>query len=83
MYVEKLEDIVNAGAERVGGKAANLAKMMGQGFPVPPGFVITTPAYAEQLERLLSREFPRPKEQKQIPGSSKFKGSPEEARLLR
>lgn len=52
MYVQKLEDIVNAGAEKVGGKAANLAKIMSQGFPVPPGFVITTSAYAEQLAKL-------------------------------
>jgi phosphohistidine swiveling domain-containing protein len=28
-----------------GGKAANLGELLRAGFPVPPGFVITTPAY--------------------------------------
>jgi pyruvate,water dikinase len=30
---------------RGGGKAANLGELLGAGFPVPPGFVITTAAY--------------------------------------
>jgi pyruvate,water dikinase len=30
---------------RVGGKAANLGELVRAGFPVPPGFVITTDAY--------------------------------------
>ena len=51
-YVQKFENIVNADAERVGGKAATLAKIMSQGFPVPPDFVITTLVYAVQLARL-------------------------------
>ncbi|MCA9663427.1 MAG: hypothetical protein KC486_34170, partial [Myxococcales bacterium] len=29
----------------LGGKGLNLARMTGRGFPVPPGFVITTAAY--------------------------------------
>src|SRR4051812_10753066 len=29
----------------VGGKAANLGGLLGAGFPVPPGFCITTAAY--------------------------------------
>ena len=49
MYIQKLEDIANASAERVGGKAANLAQMIVQGLPVPPGFVINTSAYADHL----------------------------------
>ena len=28
-----------------GGKGANLARLAGQGFPVPPGFLLTTAAY--------------------------------------
>ena len=31
----------------VGGKAANLGKMIRAGFPVPPGFCVTTAAYAQ------------------------------------
>ncbi len=30
---------------RGGGKAANLGELLRAGFPVPPGFVITTAAY--------------------------------------
>jgi len=33
----------------VGGKAANLAKMISAGFPVPEGFCITTAAYRQVL----------------------------------
>jgi pyruvate,water dikinase len=45
-------------ADRVGGKNASLGELMGAGFPVPPGFAVTTEAFAlfvEQsgLERLL------------------------------
>lgn len=34
----------------VGGKAAGLARLVAAGFPVPPGFVITTQAYEQFLE---------------------------------
>ncbi|HEY8664060.1 MAG TPA: PEP/pyruvate-binding domain-containing protein, partial [Propionibacteriaceae bacterium] len=30
---------------RGGGKAVNLVRLAGRGFPVPPGFVCTTDAY--------------------------------------
>ena len=33
--------------ELVGGKAANLSALIGAGFPVPGGFCVATPAYAE------------------------------------
>jgi pyruvate,water dikinase len=33
-------------AERVGGKCANLGELTGAGFPVPPGFAVTTAAVA-------------------------------------
>ncbi len=33
------------GLERGGGKAVNLVRLAGRGFPVPPGFVCTTDAY--------------------------------------
>jgi pyruvate,water dikinase len=32
---------------RAGGKAANLGELIGTGFPVPPGFVVTTEAYSQ------------------------------------
>ena len=43
----------------LGGKGANLAEMTRLGFPVPPGFTITTEACAEYLEtdQTLSPEF--------------------------
>src|SRR3954452_8272967 len=31
----------------VGGKAANLGELVRVGFPVPPGFCVTTAAYAQ------------------------------------
>lgn len=34
----------------VGGKAKNLAVMFSEGFPVPPGFVVTVAAYEEFVE---------------------------------
>ncbi|GAA1200973.1 PEP/pyruvate-binding domain-containing protein [Pseudonocardia alaniniphila] len=32
---------------RAGGKGANLGELIGTGFPVPPGFVVTTEAYSQ------------------------------------
>jgi len=37
--------------EHVGGKAVNLARMIGAGLPVPGGFVVTTAAYREARAR--------------------------------
>jgi len=45
MYILDLSDIGDAGPKLVGGKAANLARLIKAGFQVPPGFVITTGAY--------------------------------------
>lgn len=59
MYVQKLENLESASVERVGGKAANLAKIMAQDFPVPPGFVINTSAYADHLDGLFSSITPK------------------------
>jgi phosphoenolpyruvate synthase/pyruvate phosphate dikinase len=40
----------------VGGKAANLGKLLAGGLPVPPGFAITTQAFAEHMaDELVSR----------------------------
>ncbi|MFO1189142.1 MAG: PEP/pyruvate-binding domain-containing protein [Alphaproteobacteria bacterium] len=35
---------------RVGGKGASLARMVQADFPIPPGFLVTTDAYAQFLE---------------------------------
>jgi pyruvate,water dikinase len=39
-----------AGVPVLGGKGINLCKMMAAGFPVPPGFVLTTEAYRRFLQ---------------------------------
>ena len=38
-------DHPDAGARRIGGKAASLARLAGAGFPVPPGFAVAAEAY--------------------------------------
>src|SRR3954464_7851863 len=37
---------------RIGGKAASLDRLAGFGFRVPPGFCLTTAAFAEQVATL-------------------------------
>jgi phosphohistidine swiveling domain-containing protein len=44
-FVIRLTDIDDATIARVGGKAANLARLLRMGFPVPPGMVVTTEAF--------------------------------------
>ncbi|MEV4898550.1 PEP/pyruvate-binding domain-containing protein, partial [Nonomuraea sp. NPDC055795] len=44
--VVTLRELTARDAERAGNKAVNLAAMLGRGFSVPDGFVVTTPAYA-------------------------------------
>ncbi|MGE5597181.1 MAG: PEP/pyruvate-binding domain-containing protein [Hyphomicrobiales bacterium] len=44
-YVTWLDSPEGAVPERVGGKAASLARLGAAGFPVPPGFAITVDAY--------------------------------------
>jgi pyruvate,water dikinase len=39
-----------------GGKGANLGELIGAGFPVPPGFVITAPAFLEAMAAAGIRE---------------------------
>jgi pyruvate,water dikinase len=48
-FVLTLDD-VSATLERVGGKGASLARLVGAGLPVPPGFHITTAAYRRFVE---------------------------------
>jgi phosphohistidine swiveling domain-containing protein len=44
-FVLRLTDIDDGTIARVGGKAANLARLLRAGFPVPPGVVVTTEAF--------------------------------------
>src|SRR3989344_3396607 len=48
--VVSLEHVDRDDTLHVGGKGANLGEMIGAGFPVPPGFVITSKAYFEFLK---------------------------------
>jgi pyruvate,water dikinase len=43
--IRRLNDIGDGDQGLVGGKGANLARLVRLGMPVPPGFVITTDAY--------------------------------------
>jgi pyruvate,water dikinase len=45
--------------ELAGGKGANLGELTRAGFPVPPGFVVTAPAYLSALERTGVRQHMR------------------------
>lgn len=45
LLVAPLNCLLRTDLERAGGKAANLGELVHAGFPVPPGFVVTTAAY--------------------------------------
>ncbi|MEV1248747.1 PEP/pyruvate-binding domain-containing protein [Nonomuraea sp. NPDC050022] len=51
----RLADAAGLGRERIGGKAAALAVLAAEGFPVPDGFVIPTDAApsADELDRVV------------------------------
>jgi phosphohistidine swiveling domain-containing protein len=58
-FVLRLSEIDEGTIARVGGKAANLARLIRAGFPVPPGVVVTTEAFrafmvSPQLVELLA-----------------------------
>lgn len=54
-----LADVSDADLALVGGKAGKLGEVVRQGLPVPPGFVVTTEAYARFVaETRLSTELP-------------------------
>ena len=44
------EEVGKGDISLVGGKGANLGEMLRHGIPVPPGFVVTAPAYSHFLE---------------------------------
>lgn len=45
-YLVWFDEYTDADRDRVGGKNASLGTMIGAGLPVPPGFAVTTDAYA-------------------------------------
>ncbi|MFZ5816554.1 MAG: PEP/pyruvate-binding domain-containing protein, partial [Bacillota bacterium] len=60
MGTQWLRDVGRDDVAVAGGKGANLGEMIRLGMPVPTGFVVTAPAYAEQVARwdLLERLAP-------------------------
>lgn len=48
MPVHRLSELSRADLSTAGGKGANLGEMVRLGLPVPPGFVVSAEAYAEQ-----------------------------------
>jgi pyruvate,water dikinase len=50
-YVLQFSALDRADVSIAGGKGANLGEMTRAGFPVPPGFVVTTDAYREFMRR--------------------------------
>ena len=49
-YIDWLTDLGRGDVDSAGGKGANLGELVKAGFPVPPGFVITTTAYRDFVE---------------------------------
>jgi rifampicin phosphotransferase len=48
-YVCALDSVGRGDLDQAGGKGANLGELVRAGFPVPPGFVVTTAAYDHLL----------------------------------
>ena len=44
-YVKSLTELERGSLPLAGGKGANLGVLLQAGFPVPPGFCVTTDAY--------------------------------------
>ncbi len=63
-FVLDLAHVDAADLPLVGGKAANLGEMIQAGFPVPPGFAVTTAAYddmvaANAIDEVIANALPR------------------------
>lgn len=57
MYIKKFNEITKDDVALVGGKGASLGEMTTAGFPVPPGFVITTEALGKIQEEEILKAF--------------------------
>jgi len=62
-YVYTFEEGDGKNKKLLGGKGANLCEMTQIGIPVPPGFVITTEACVEFLEKRKQQLWPELVEQ--------------------
>lgn len=49
-YIKDFDQVGRVDVGMAGGKGANLGELAQAGFPVPPGFVLTTAAYADFVE---------------------------------
>src|SRR5581483_11177998 len=54
--IRAFADLRRSDTEEAGGKGANLGELTAAGFPVPPGFVVTAPAYLDAMARAGIRE---------------------------
>ena len=55
-FIRSFEEISKRDVTVVGGKGANLGELTHAGFAVPPGFVITAPAFLDAMEHAGVRE---------------------------
>jgi phosphoenolpyruvate synthase/pyruvate phosphate dikinase len=56
-YIRLLNEVSSKDITLAGGKAASLGELIQAGFPVPPGFVITTQAYNNRCNTLKKEVF--------------------------
>ena len=65
-FIRAFKELRKTDIPIAGGKGANLGELINIGMPVPPGFVITTPAYEEiakksRLEKSITKELKKNK----------------------
>lgn len=51
MYIKRFEDITKEDVKTAGGKGANLGEMTRAGIQVPPGGILTVPAYEQFMKQ--------------------------------
>jgi pyruvate,water dikinase len=66
----------------VGGKAANLGELTEAGFPVPPGFVVTAPAFLDALDQMGIRQSLKALAHDHVSGSLSLGDVSSRSRLL-
>ena len=77
-----LGEVAGVDEPEVGGKAANLGEMTEAGFSVPPGFVVTAPAYLDALDQLGIRKSLRALVRDHVAGRLLLADVSSRARLL-
>ncbi len=71
-FIVALDTTEGTDAERVGPKAANLARFMQAGLPTPGGFVLTAEAYRRQQRHLAVEDMVRAYSDADLPTSRKL-----------